>query len=109
VYVGLAGAIIAAFYRVVEEAEDGVAVVLVVFCRVDATLRGDGMRPAGGILVTERFDVVAQFRQRCRRRSARQPRADHDDGELALVGRVDQLHVELMPGPLLGQGPLGYF
>ena len=47
VHVGLAGAEVAALHRVVEEAVDAVAVVLVVLRRVDAALRGDGVRPAG--------------------------------------------------------------
>ena len=31
-----------------------------------------------------------------------QPGADHDDCELPLVGWVDQLHLELVPVPLIG-------
>ena len=44
--VGLAGAEVAALDRVVEEAVDAVAVVLVVLGGVDAALRGDGVRAA---------------------------------------------------------------
>src|SRR5690606_41788945 len=43
--VRLAGAEVAALDRVVEEAEDAVAVVLVVLGRVDAALGRDGVRP----------------------------------------------------------------
>ncbi len=64
--VALARAEVAALYRVVEEAEDAVAVVLIIFGSVDAALRGDGVSAAGRILKAEAFDVVAQFAERGR-------------------------------------------
>ena len=45
--VGLAGPVVAALHRVVEEAVDRVAVALVVLGGVDAALGGDRVRPAG--------------------------------------------------------------
>ncbi len=100
--VGFARAVVAALDRVVEEAVDAVAVVLVVLGRVDAALRGDAVRAARAVLDAEAQDVVAQLAERRGRRCARQAGADDDDRVLALVGRVDQLHLELVPVPLLG-------
>jgi hypothetical protein len=51
--VGLAGAEVAAFDRVVEEAVHAVAVVLVVLGGVDAALRGDAVRAAGAVVEAE--------------------------------------------------------
>src|SRR5207237_9839515 len=82
-------------------AVDLVAVVVVVLRRVDAALRGDGVRAARRVLVAEAGDVVTQLAQARRRRAAGQPRADDDDVEFSLVGRVDQLHVEAGLVPLL--------
>ena len=55
--VGLAGAEVAALDRVVEEALDAVAVVLVVLGGVDAALGGDGVRPARRVLVAEAWTL----------------------------------------------------
>src|SRR5205823_2089592 len=52
-------------------------------------------------------DVVSELAERCCRRRAREAGADDDDGVLALVGRVDQLHFELVPVPLLANRPAG--
>ena len=52
--VGLPGAVVAALDRVVEEAVDGVAVLLVVLRGVDAALRRDGVRAARAVLEAER-------------------------------------------------------
>src|SRR5690606_27698490 len=51
--VGLPGAVVTALDGVVEEAEDGVAVLLVVLRGVDATLGGDGVGATRGVLVAE--------------------------------------------------------
>ena len=99
--VGLARAEIAALDRVVEQPINAVAVVLVILGRVDAALGGDAVRAARAVLEAEAFHLVAQLRQRGGGRRARQAAAHDDDVELALVGRVDQLHVELVLVPLL--------
>ena len=93
--VGLARAVVAALDGVVEEAVDGVAVLLVVLRGVDAALRGDRVRAARGVLVAERLDVVAGLAERGGRRGAGQAGADDDDRELAAVGRVDEAGLEL--------------
>ena len=102
VHVGFTRPVVAALHRVVEQPVDAVAVVLVVLGRVDAALRRDAVRAPRAVLNAEAQDVVAQFPERGGRRCPGQAGADHDDRELPLVGRIDQLHVELVPVPLLG-------
>ena len=101
VYVRLAGAEVAALHRVVEEAEDRVAVALVVLGGVDAALRGDRMRAPGRVVEREAMDVVAHLAQRRGGGPAGEAGADHDDLEAAPVVGRDQLHVELVLVPLL--------
>ena len=108
VHVGLAGAEVAALHRVVEEAVDAVAVVLVVLGGVDAALRGDRVGPPGRVVEREDLHLVAELAERGRGRRAGQAGADDDDLELALVGRVHELDVELVLVPLLARsGPSG--
>ena len=92
--VRLAGAVVAALDRVVEEAVDAVAVVAVVLGGVDAALGGDGVSPACGVVKGEDVDVVAELAQRGGGGGAGQPSADDDDAVLALVRRVHQLDGE---------------
>src|SRR5262249_28130423 len=75
-------------------------VVLVVLRGVDAALRGDAVRAARTILDAEAQHVVAELAERRRGRRPCQPGADDDDRVLALVGRVHQLHLELVAIPL---------
>ena len=73
--VGLARAEVAALDRVVEQAVDAVAVVLVVLGGVDAALRGDASaRGAGESWKQKHVDVVAELGQRRRGRAAGQAR-----------------------------------
>ena len=99
--VRLARAEVPALHRVVEQAVDAVAVVLVVLGGVDAALGGDRVRASRRGLVAEAEHLVAELGERRGRRRSGEPGADDDDGEAALVGRIHQLHVE--PGAL----PLG--
>ena len=105
--VGLAGAVVATLDRVVEEALDGVAVLLVVLRGVDATLRGDRVRAARGVLEAERLHVVAGLAEGRGGGATGEPGADDDDRHLATVRRVDQGRLELAAGPLLSMGPSG--
>jgi hypothetical protein len=105
--VGLAGAEVAAFDGVVEEAVDAVAVVLVILGRVDAALRGDGVRAARRILKAEALHVVAELAQGGRSGGSRQAGSDDDDGVFALIRGVDQLDVETSLIPCLLDGPVG--
>ena len=99
--VGFAGAEVAAFDGVVEEAVDAVAVVLIILGGVDAALRGDGVRAAGRILKAEALDVVAKLAQGGGSGASGEAGADDDDGVLALVRGIDQLHVETSLFPRL--------
>src|SRR5579885_3917174 len=83
--VGLAGAEVSAFDGVVEQAIDAVAVVLIIFRRVDSALRGDGMRPPRRILEAETLDVVAEFGKRRRGRSSGEAAAHDDDRVFTFV------------------------
>src|SRR6185295_238267 len=103
--VGFARPIIAALHRVVEEAVDAIAVVLIILRRVDAALRRDRMRAPRAVLDAEVQDVVTELAERGRRRRARQAGADDDDRVLPFVRRVDQLHLELVAIPLSGDRP----
>ena len=100
--VGFARPVVAALDRVVEQPVDAVAVVLVVLGGVDAALRGDAVGAPRAVLDAEVQDVVAQLAERGGRRGAGEAGADADDRVLPLVGRVDQLHLELVPVPLFG-------
>ena len=77
--VGLAGAVVAALHRVVEEPVDAVAVVLVVLGRVDAALGGDGVRPPGRVVVADDLDVVALLAEGGGSRGAGEAGAHDDD------------------------------
>ena len=97
----LTSAVVAALDRVVEETVDGVVVVAVVLRGVDTTLRGDGVRAAGGVLVEEAVDVVAHFAERGCGGAASEAGADDDDAQLAAVGGVNQRGGELTLFPAL--------
>ena len=101
--VGLPRAVVAALDGVVEQAVDGVAVVLVVLRRVDAALRGDAVGAPRAVVDAVAVDVVAELGERRRRRRPGEPRAHDDDRVLALVRRVDELDLEPVAVPLLGQ------
>ena len=103
--VRLAGAEVSSLDGVVEEAKDAVPVVVVVLGGVDSALRRDRVRAAGRVLVAEALHLVAELGHGRGAAPARQPRAHHDHGVLALVGRVDELHLEAVAFPLLLEGP----
>jgi hypothetical protein len=107
VHVGFAGAEVATLHRVVEEPLDAVAVVRVVLRRVDAALGGDAVRASRRVVEREQRDVVAELTERRGGGRAGEPAAHHDDLVAALVGRVHQLHVELVLLPLALDGPVG--
>ena len=102
--VGLPGPEVAALDGVVKQPPDAVAVVAIILGGIDAALGRDAVGPPGAVLDAEGLDVVAQFRQGGRGGAAGQAGAHHDDLELSLVGRVDQLQVETMSVPLRFQG-----
>ncbi len=102
--VRFAGAVVAALDGVVKESMNAVAVVLVIFCGVDTALGGDAVRAAGAVLITETGDVVALLGEAGGGGTSGEAGTDDDDAVFAAVGRVDQLHVEFMAGPLFGKG-----
>ena len=93
--VGLAGTVIAALDRVVEQPVGGVVVVAVVLRRVDATLGRDGVGATGAVLVAEVQDVVAGLTKGRGGGTTGQAGADDDDAQLASVRRVDETGLEL--------------
>ena len=98
----LAGAVVAALDRVVEETVDGVVVVTVVLRGVDTTLCGNGVRTAGGVLVEEAVDVVAHFAERGGSSATREAGTDDNDAQLTAVRRVHEGCLELTARPALG-------
>ena len=108
VHARLARAEVSPLQRVVKQPEDRVAVILIVLGRVDPPLRGDRVRAPGRVLETEARNPVAQLRERCRRRSARQPRADHQDVVLGLVGRGHEPDLGPVSRPLGLERPGGH-
>ncbi len=97
--VGLAGAVVAALHRVVEEAVRRVVVVAVVLGGVDATLRSDRVGTTRRVLVAEVQDVVARFTERRGRGTTGEAGADDDDRELAAVRGVHETSLELARRP----------
>ncbi len=105
--VGFAGAEVAAFDGVVEEAENAVAVIVIVLGGIDATLRGDGVCAARAVLIAEALDVVAEFPEAGGGSAAGKSGTDNDDVVLTLVGGIDELEIELVPVPGLLNGARG--
>ena len=104
VHVGFTCTVVAALDGVVKEAVNGVVIVAVVLRSVDTTLRCNGVRAAGGVLVEEDVDVVAHLAQRCGGCATGKAGTDDDDVELTTVGGVHQSRVELTLFPGLSQG-----
>ena len=107
VHVRLAGAEVAALHGVVEEPVHRVAVVAVVLRGVDPALRGDECARRGESWKVSIVDLVAELAERRGGTRAGEPRAHHEHVELPLVRRVDELDVELVVVPLLGDRALG--
>ena len=107
VHIGLAGPVITALDRVVEQSLHRVVVVAVVLGGIDATLGRDRVGPTRTVLVAEVQNVVASLAEGCRSRTAGQPGTDHDHRQLATVSRIDQFGLELAGAPLLLDRPIG--
>ncbi len=101
--VRLPGAEIAALDRVVEETENAVAVVLVIFCGIDPALGRDAVSAARAVLVTKALHAVAQLAQRGGRRSAGQAASHHDDLKFPPIVWTDQAGVILVRRPFVGE------
>ena len=96
------------FDRVVEEAINAVAVVLIILGGIDAALSGDAVCAPGTVLETEALHVVAQLGQRRRSRRTGKARSDDNNVVLPLVRRIHQLHFEPMPVPSIFNRPRRY-
>ena len=107
VHVGLAGAIVAALDRVVEQAVHAVAVVLVVLGGGDSALGRDRVRAPGAVMEDKTLHLIPQLGERGGSGRAGETSSDHDDLVLPLVGRIDQLDVRLVFPPLVGEGAGG--
>ena len=106
--VGFPAAVVAALDRVLDVAVSAVVVDLLAPGGVDATLCGDRVRAARGVMVGERLDVVAQLTECSRRAAAGEAGADDEDAELAAVEVGDQVVVVLLPFPgVLHRNALG--
>ena len=109
VNIGLSRSEVTAFYGVVKQTPDAIAVVRIILGGIDASLGGDTVRTAGTVLYAERLDVIAQFGQRCRRGTTGQTGSDHNDFELSLIGRIDQFQFKKMFVPFFCKGSSGNF
>src|SRR5204862_7436462 len=76
------------------------AVVLVIFGGVDSALRSDRVRASRRILITKTFHAIAELAQRCRRRTAGQARADHNDFKFAAIVWTHETGMVLVARPL---------
>ena len=76
---------IAALDRVVEQAINAVAIVLIILGGVDSALSGDGVRAARRILITKTFHAIAELAQRRRRRTTGEAAADNNDFKFASI------------------------
>src|SRR5207248_4426137 len=83
--VRFARAKVAAFDRVVEQPINAVAVVLIIFRRVDSTLRGYGMRAPWRIVIAKTFHPITEFAQRRRQRTPGEAAADNNDFKFAAI------------------------
>ncbi|MCD6049282.1 MAG: hypothetical protein K0Q55_685 [Verrucomicrobia bacterium] len=88
---------------VVEKTTHGVAIVLVILRGIDAALRRHRVRAPGRIVKHEVMHFVTQLSQRGGSGGAGQTGTDDDDLVFPLVRRIDQLAVELVALPLLGE------
>ena len=105
--ISLARTEVPALNCVVEESVGAVAIVLVILRGIDAALRGDGVRAARAVLITEALYVVALFRQRRGGRSPSQPRTNNNDVKLPLVSWAHKLRVVFIGRPLVVEGTCG--
>jgi hypothetical protein len=63
VNIGLPGPVIATLDNIIKQAINAVAVIFIIFCRIDPSLGGNRMCPAWRILKTEGLYIIAQLRE----------------------------------------------
>ena len=109
IHVAFARAEVTTLDGVTEKSRNAVAVTLIVLGCIDATLSGNRVGAARGVMKSKCVDAIAELGKRRRSRSAGQTSAHHDDFELAFVAWVDELGVGLEVVPLVGQRAVGNF
>ena len=102
--VGLTTAVVATLDGVLDVAVCTVVVNLLAAGGVNATLCGDRVRTARGVVVGESLNVVSEFAEGCGGTSTGQAGTDNDDAELTTVQRGDQLHVVFVVLPSILHG-----
>jgi hypothetical protein len=85
IHVRLTRTKVASFDGVVEQSVNAVAVVLIIFCRVDSSLGCNRMRASRRILEAKAFHSITKLTQRCRSRSTRQAASYNDNFEFSPV------------------------
>ena len=80
-----AGAVVTTFDRIIEQAMNAIAIILVVLRRIDTALCSNAVCAARAIVKGETFDVVSQFTERGSCRCTGEACADHDDFETPVV------------------------
>ena len=101
-HVGFTGTEITPFNSVVKETVNGIAVVLVIFRRIDTALGGNGVGSTWAVLIAEAINLVSELRKGGGSRTTGKARSDNDDFVFSFVGWVDELRVDLVRGPLAG-------
>src|SRR5262249_5963534 len=103
--VRFAGSKIAAFYGVMEQPVNTVAIVLIIFGRIDPALGCNRVRAPRRILEAEAFYPIPQLPQSGRSRSTGQAAANHDDRKFSPVIWTHQARMITMIAPFLSEWP----
>src|SRR5262249_52532419 len=98
-----AGTKITALNRVVKQAVNAVAIVLIILCRINAALGCNRMRASRRILKTKTLHPVSKFTEGRRGRSTGETAADAYDLKFSPVVWADQSRMVLMVSPFLIQ------
>ncbi len=102
-HVAFATAKVSAFNCVDKQTIDAVAVTLIIFRRINATLGCNRVRTSRRIMKRKCINLIAKFGQSRRCRCAGQTGANNNYFELALVVRVDEFGVGFVVIPLVAQ------
>ena len=93
---------VAAFYRIIEQTVNGVAIVRVILRRIDTALSGNRVGTARRILIAESQNIVAEFSERSGSACAGKTGSHHNHLEFTLVRGVHQFKFKFMASPLFG-------
>src|SRR5690606_12145200 len=101
--------VVTTFNGIVEQTENGVTVVLVIFSSVNTTLCRNRVCTAWRILEAESLYIIAQLAKCCSSRSTGQASTYYYNIIFTFVSRVNQLYIEFMLFPFFGQWPFRDF